>query len=101
MDKRIEEYYKKAQRLIGETDGAILTYQEREGGKVTTNTLVEPPKKTMDILQMFKSNYIACKMMLESMESEEVKKYGADLLLKAIIDMDEPKNIHKAIITRV
>ena len=50
---------------------------------------------------MFKSNYIACKMMLESMESEEVKKYGADLLLKAIIDMDEPENIHKEIITRV
>ena len=53
MDKKISEYYKKAQRIIGETDGAILTYQEREGSKVTTNTLVNPPAKSMDIVQMF------------------------------------------------
>lgn len=98
MDKNIAEYYKKAQRLIDGTDGALLTYQERQGDKVTTNTLVNAPAKSMDILQMFKSNYIACKMMLESLNDEDVKKYGAETLLKVVISMDEPENIHKAII---
>lgn len=100
MDKKITEYYKKAQRLIDETDGALLTYQEHEGDKVVTNTLVNPPDKTMDILQMFRSSYIACKMLLESQPSEEVKKFGADAMLRTIITLDEPDNIHKAIITK-
>ena len=48
---------------------------------------------------MFRSNYIACKMMLETMDSEDVKKYGAELLLKAVLEMDEPKKLQKIIIT--
>lgn len=42
MDKKITDYYRKAQRLIDETDGALLTYQEREGDRVVTNTLINP-----------------------------------------------------------
>ena len=101
MDKKIADYYKKAQRIIDETDGAILTYQERQGGKVVTNTLVNKPKKPMDILQMFRSNYIACKMMLESMDNEDVRKYGAENMLKAAIDMGEPENVQKVIINKL
>lgn len=100
MDREITEYYKKAQKILNETDGAILTYQERKNGKVTTNTLVNKPKKAMDIVEMFRSNYIACKMMLESLDDKDVKKYGADDILRASILMGEPENLRKVFITK-
>lgn len=85
----------KAQKILKETDGAILTFQEKKDGRTKTNTMVNSPDNLMDILQMFRSNFLACKEALESLDDKDVKRYGADNLLFTVIHMQEPENLRK------
>lgn len=92
---------KKAQKILNETDGAILTFQEKTDGHTKTNTMVNAPDSMVDILQMFRSNYLACKEALESLDDKDVKRYGADNLLFTVIHMKEPDNLRKVYLAQL
>lgn len=91
----------KAQKILKETDGAILTFQEKENGHTKTNTMVNASDSMVDILQMFRSNYLACKEVLESLDDKDVKRYGADNLLFTVIHMQEPENLRKVYLAKL
>lgn len=92
----------KAQKILEETDGAILTFQEKKDGRTTkTNTMVNSPGNLVDILQMFRSNFLACKEALESLDDKDVKHYGADNLLFTVIHMQEPENLRKVYLAKL
>ena len=98
MDKKIGKYYHKAQKLIDETDGALLVYVENEGNHKTVSTLVNEPSSVGEVVQMFRSTFLACKQVLEMMDDENVHTFGAEHVLMAAVLMGEPKEMHKSIV---
>lgn len=94
-----QEYMKKANKLIEETDGGLVVYIQDEGnGRKAVNALGKDAESPEEVVQLFRAAFMACAEMLKLKGGEEVARLGAENLLRTVTFMEEPKNVHKSYI---
>lgn len=99
MEQReAQEYYKKANKLMEETDGALLVYIQKDENGKAVNCVANAPENAMEAVLMFRAVYMASVELLKALADEDVRKYGAEEILRAATFADEPENLQKSFI---
>lgn len=96
--RQAKEYYEKANKLMEETDGALLVYIQKDENGKAVNCVANAPENAMEAVLMFRAVYMASVELLKALADEDVQKYGAEEILRTVTYTDEPENVHKSFI---
>ncbi len=94
----MQEYMKKANKLIEETDGGLIVYIQNEDGRVAVNAIGKDVEHPYEAILLLKAAFMTCAEMLKLKGGEEVAQLGAENILRTAISMKEPDDVHKAYI---